>query len=253
MSLRVTRVRCVACLATMAFCIGLSASALAAPPNGTPIQTRFCGRIYDLDPRFEPYGLSLDAPYLAELNLVQRAPDEYPDVDWSQWDCESPNEPCGELRIDFLSFVPPQTDPDPSDVFGPIAEIDQTSLTYRAYAILDDFVPGAIGEAELQLFCVGCGRGNDINSIDPAMGESLDQTMGTLTVQMQVPGIGGSQSPPSGANPNFVYMSVDALGGRCNQFLPASSPKGLIALVVLMIAAVLFLARDRSSSAVSKT
>lgn len=227
----------------VAACLGLSLAApcvslATVPVPGTIITTEFCGIVFEATIGMENHGVIIDDPYIGTLRTIQRDWDDKPTAQSAQWDCTE-LAPCGEYRLNLQGFAPPQTEPDPSDIFGPISQIDQDVQTYRMEALVDDFVTGpgvlaAEGMVNFEIFCTDCGEVNDFENIAPNFKDFFGNISGNSILVMQVPGIGGSLAPPEG-NVQTVRMSISRLGGACNQILPATSSWGLVGLVGLMV------------------
>jgi len=212
-----------------------AARAGGVPPLGTQTTIDFCGIVEQVPLCIAMHVMKANEPYAGSLVVTQRNPDG-DDGTLTTWLCEDPGSECGELRVVLPGFKPPQTHPEVVEIVGSIESIAQTATAYRTTVDMDDFVAGAIGAAELELVCPGCSTLNVLGSIAPDFHTAHAQIHGVLTVDLAVPGIGGSLAPPCGAD-TLVVASIDGLGAECNRVVPSTSTRGLAALVVLMIAA----------------
>jgi hypothetical protein len=216
-----------------------SATVAAAPPAGTISTSWFCGTLEQVDSLLSDHGIRAGDPFVGRLNLIQRNPDSGSST--THWDCVNGAGPCGEFELELAGFAPPQTAPQTAEVHGPVSSITQSVVTYHLVADLDGFVAGASGTGDLTLLCPGCPANNDPDEIKPTFPDQSPEWLGTLDLTLQVPGIGGGTE----ADASGVVLT---LGSSCRNFLPSSSPLGLVALVVLMIAAALLFAKRRAEA-----
>jgi hypothetical protein len=236
----------------LAVCVAAPLSAWAGVPvNGTNSITAFCGNVTFASQGMTNHGVKEFQPYVGFLNLIQEPP-ENPNPGTTYWPCDENIYGCGTISVTLPGFVPPPTDPDPSDIFGPVESIHQSVVTYRILANVDGFVVDpqdptvqAVGTVDVTILCSGCPDTNNPLSIKPDYKDQFADINGDMEIRMQVPGIGGSLSPPEG-NPQEVNGTVTRIGGACNNILPATSSWGLVGLVSLMVATSIVFAGRRA-------
>jgi len=238
----------------LAACMAAPLSALAGvPANGTNTITAFCGEVYNATHGMTNYGVKEDHPYIGVMELIQEPPED-PAAGTTQWFCDQNIYACGTISITLPGFVPPGTDPLPSDIFGPVELIEQTETKYELTGNLDGFVADpidptvlAIGVVDITMLCSTCPAVNNKQSIKPDYQDQFSDIAGDMAISVRVPGIGGSAAPPEG-NLQEVNASILRLGGACNNILPATSSWGLVGLVGLLVVTSIFFAGRAASN-----